>query len=227
LDYIISRTGIFPPHGYETRYLSNLDLWETDRSQARRFTRYPTLTLKKLKGQGVEDVEVLEIFAEEELDEESTAFAPVITTPVIVRPEPVFEQQPLPSPVKPILKRRIAPVVRTEEVAPAPSPWRGYVHYARLNDGQERLEKMKCRDAVSFTYYYPSGQVQGQVFMCWYPLQNNTVVPSLEAYGESWLSLAHMSDVLETLSSRDYASFQPQDFCTLLENLGFRDMSNA
>ncbi|WP_287128156.1 hypothetical protein, partial [Candidatus Cyanaurora vandensis] len=63
--YLISRTTYFTPKeqggNFETRYLSNLEIWELDQSQARRFLRYPTATLKKLKGMAIEDAQVEEI----------------------------------------------------------------------------------------------------------------------------------------------------------------------
>ncbi|WP_287127761.1 hypothetical protein, partial [Candidatus Cyanaurora vandensis] len=104
-------------------------------------------------------------------------------------------------------------------------PWRGYVHVARASQGSERLAKMKCEDAVSFTYYYPSGQQLGQVFVCWYRLRDERLMPSLEIFGEAWSAMGYLWDVVQALATTDYTTFTPTALTDLLERMGFQDMT--
>ncbi|WP_218079228.1 hypothetical protein [Anthocerotibacter panamensis] len=254
MSYIISRTAYFTPKqrggAYETRYLTVVDLWEPDKNMARKFTRYPTSTIKKLQAQGIEDAEVIEILTPEEEAERlgqfpnpepeaETAQSQVVNTPNMQLklrvPTPKrlqasedqtdleieSAQRPKPQPV-----RRDRVLTRFDEVAPVTGgPQRGYVHLGRANNGSERLESMKCKDAVSFTYYYPSGQDLGQIFVCWYALKDGRVMPSLEAFGDTWIALRYMLDVVQAVANIDFNGFTPADLCSMLEDLGFRDMT--
>jgi len=205
LYYVISRTDYFVPKQqggtYETRYLTILDLWEVDQTQARRFTRYPTTTLKKLTGQGITNMQADEVYEFENVEP-----APPVAA------EPKVVQQIL------------------EVLGPTETKFqRGYVHLGRASNGAERLQKMNCQDAVSLSCYNPEGSngpVWGQVFMCWYRLRDGRVMPSLEAFGESWSALGKMQDVIQALATHDPTTFTPAILCTLLHRRGFQDVTN-
>jgi hypothetical protein len=241
LFYIVARTAYFNETGekkagaYETRYLSIFDLWEADRKQARHFSRYPTATLKKLKSQGVEDAEVIEEYSEEDTVEETTPTPQVIQTANMILKlrqstgdtETTRPTAPVTTP-RPVRRETTLPQL-DQETAPAPSvtngPWRGYVHFAKASNGAERLQNMKCLDAVSFTYYYPTGQELGQVFVCWYTLKDGRVLPSLEVFADAWATLSYMLDVVQALATIDFTNFSAADLCALLERFSFRNMT--
>ncbi|WP_287127395.1 hypothetical protein [Candidatus Cyanaurora vandensis] len=239
--YVVTRTTFFKPEKKggvrETRYLTIFDLWELEKEQARRFARYPTSTVKKLKAQGLEDVDVIEMDAVQIVEET----APTSDTVIIQTANLVLKVKPpertngtiKPTPTTPLPPAPLQPALRetalhqfNEPTAPTPEPWRGYIHLSRAAQGPERVQQLKCQDAVSFTYYYPSGQSLGQVFVCWYALKNESTMPSLEAFGEAWLVLGHMPDVVQFLSTTVAATLTPKDFCAQLEVLGFIDETN-
>lgn len=245
--YVVSRTAFFKPEKKggicETRFLTILDLWELEKDQARRFAKYPTSTIKKLKAQGIEDAQIIEVAeATDDLVPESTNSdlppAVVIETPSLrlkVRPvlrgELTEESTPVAQPVAAALPPQPAlrqTVLRQFGDSPAPNrqePWRGFVHIGQATDGAERLGNLKCRDAVSFTYYYPTGQSLGQIFVCWYGLKDGRVVPSLEAFGEAWMVMSYMPDVVHFLSKVDAMNLTPEAFCEALERQGFQNMT--
>jgi len=226
LYYLISRTTYFTPKdqggSYETRYLSNLELWELEQSQARRFVRYPTATLKKLKTQGIEDVQVEEI---QEFEEDS--FGAKESTPApFVAMETSTPQSINPSPIPRPVRRSASRIMESQETSSvATQPWRGYVHIGRSTNAEERLQNLKCEDAISFTYYYPSGQQLGQLYVCWYRLKDGRLMPSLEIFGEAWSALGYMWDVVQALASTEYSTLTPEALGTLLEKLNFQDMT--
>jgi len=255
--YVVSRTAFFKPEKKggvsETRFLTILDLWELEKDQARRFAKYPTSTIKKLKAQGIEDAEIIEVAeATDALEPEPTRGndlppAVVIETPslrlkvrpVLRNPEPEPTEEPVPQPTavavvnsapQPALRQSIL-LQFGDSPSPTPTPnrqepWRGFVHIGRASDGEARLANLKCRDAVSFTYYYPTGQSLGQIFVCWYGLKDGRVVPSLEAFGEAWMVMSYMPDVVHFLSKVDAMNLTPEDFCTALERQGFQNMTD-
>jgi len=247
--YVVSRTAFFKPEKKggvcETRFLTILDLWELEKEQARRFAKYPTSTLKKLKAQGIEDAEIIEVAeaTDDLVPEPANSGLPpavVIETPSLrlkVRPvlrspepteEPTAAAQPVATtalPPQPALRQT---VLRQFGDSPAPNrqePWRGFVHISQATDGAARLANLKCRDAVSFTYYYPTGQSLGQIFVCWYGLKDGRVVPSLEAFGEAWMVMSYMPDVVHVLSKVDAMNLTPEAFCEALERQGFQNMT--
>ena len=113
--------------------------------------------------------------------------------------------------------------------------FRGYHHLAEAWYSKASLESLKRKgiiDEVTFGFYCGDGGTSGEMAMRWYDLNNNDPLlinrrpfARLECFEDAFHALGEFSDVIEELSQVDEQKIQPKEFCALLDQCGFRDLT--
>jgi hypothetical protein len=81
-------------------------------------------------------------------------------------------------------------------------------------------------DDVMFGFYAPEAGSTGtgEMGMRWYE-QDGKAVPRLEVYDDGWHALNEFSDVTQRLAALDNQGISPKQFCEILLECGFLDMT--
>jgi len=80
---------------------------------------------------------------------------------------------------------------------------------------------------VSFGFYDPEGGTTGSMRVAWYPLDNRKGSPyaKLECFEDAFHALGQFTDVISKLAEVDGEHIQPTEFCQLLTECGFKDLT--
>lgn len=98
---------------------------------------------------------------------------------------------------------------------------RGYyrpnkAHYAKQLKDQEI--------SVYFGMYHPEGGTSGELSVEWKELDQK-LVPQLKAFDDSWSALSLFTDLIKILGEVDNKYITDDEFCEILNSLGFYDMT--
>jgi hypothetical protein len=80
------------------------------------------------------------------------------------------------------------------------------------------------RIKVQFGMYHPDGSTTGEMKMEWAPF-NYSLSPTLTVHEDSWSVLALFPDLIQRLGEVDDKRLQEPEFCKILEELGFKDLT--
>ncbi len=104
---------------------------------------------------------------------------------------------------------------------------RGYRQLSRAWYGLACLSKEGLVDQVTFGFYHPEGGTTGEIYVEWSPLvSDERPTPRLHLYDDAFSALAHFKDVLDRLADFDNADIQPWEFCQILRECGFQDLTD-
>ena len=78
-------------------------------------------------------------------------------------------------------------------------------------------------DRVTFTTYTPG--VSGEMHMVWHTIGLDKPAPRLEVFDDAWQALAQCRDVLDAMATVDNESITPKQFCELLDQCEFVDVT--
>jgi hypothetical protein len=107
---------------------------------------------------------------------------------------------------------------------PDKSDIRGFYHFAESYYNTNPRPPGEPDD-VMFGWYDPDGQVtSAECKMSWHDLGGKWH-PQLNMSSDSWGLLASFRDVFDALALRDGQDIQPKEFCAMLLDLGFRDLT--
>ncbi len=102
---------------------------------------------------------------------------------------------------------------------------RRFTHLSRAWYSQSALRDREFRDEVMFGLYHSDGSCEGELAVRWYPLGNQNAA-RLEAFDDSWSTLAQLQDVVAAMAALPHQSrsrITPERFCQLLQACGFED----
>lgn len=77
---------------------------------------------------------------------------------------------------------------------------------------------------VMFGMYHPEGGSSGEMQMEWQELGRD-LVPQLKVYDDSWSALGLFPDLIQELAQRDGQNITEDEFCSILDKLGFKDLT--
>ena len=60
----------------------------------------------------------------------------------------------------------------------------------------------------------------------WYKV-GGRLRPRVEVFDEDWLTFATASDVFAAMAARQNSAIQPDEFCRMLDGLGYKNITNA
>lgn len=81
-------------------------------------------------------------------------------------------------------------------------------------------------DEVMFGLYYEDDGCEGEMCIRWYNLGKEIIpTPQLEVFDGSFKVLNKFKDIIQKLSEYDDKNIQPNEFCRLLIECGFKDMT--
>ena len=101
-----------------------------------------------------------------------------------------------------------------------------YVHVSRAWYGKRALEADGdgIVDRVQFGFYAPDGGTSGEMGMYWISICGQAV-PQLKCFNDAWHALYQLQDVLAALAELDDVDITPEQFCELLDQGGFVDVT--
>lgn len=102
---------------------------------------------------------------------------------------------------------------------------KGFVHHASAWYANRVKLPVYVVDQITFGYYTPDGGTTGEMVMTWYRLGVNEVAPKLEVFNDAWSALATFADLIAALGQRDDQPTTPEQFCDLLREHGFVDLT--
>ncbi len=104
---------------------------------------------------------------------------------------------------------------------------RGFFQLSRAPYGKVILENVDYIDKVTFGLYEPIyGGTSGEMSMQWVKLDGK-IVPQLTIFSDAWSALATMHDLIDLLGQHDSEDPSPEEFCNLLRQGGFVDMTKT
>lgn len=101
-----------------------------------------------------------------------------------------------------------------------------FIHAKRAWYADTALQGEGYVDRVGFGFYSPDGGTSGEMKMAWYKLGGKEV-PRLECYNDAWHALAQFKDLIDMLGNVDNVDITPTEFCQILEQCGFTDVTPA
>jgi hypothetical protein len=105
---------------------------------------------------------------------------------------------------------------------------KGFYHLSRAWYGKPSLDAMNkvgVVDEVMFGYFSLDGGTSGEMSMRWMEV-GNEIVPRLEVFDDGWSALARLKDsVIDKLGEVDSERITPEEFCEMLEECGFKDLT--
>jgi len=78
---------------------------------------------------------------------------------------------------------------------------------------------------VYFGMYDPEGGTTGEMKMKWHDLGDEKPCARLESFEDSWSALSLFTDLIQKLGERDSQSIQEEEFCKILDECGFEDLT--
>lgn len=72
--------------------------------------------------------------------------------------------------------------------------------------------------------YHPDGGTSGEMIMEWVELSNKET-PRLKCFDDSWSALALFKDLIDKMGSVDSMDIQEVEFCKMLDECGFKDLT--
>ena len=77
---------------------------------------------------------------------------------------------------------------------------------------------------VNFGMYYPNGGTDGEMTMEWIKVGSD-LCAILKCFQDGWAVLSLFTDLIQKLSEVNSQLIQEEDFCKILDNCGFVDMT--
>lgn len=104
---------------------------------------------------------------------------------------------------------------------------KGFSHLSRTYYGESILHKNDdFVDEVNFGFYDNQGCTTGEMYVQWVKLDNQ-VYPKLSVLDGSWSALAQFHDLIDLLAQHDDKRITPDEFCQLLLQCGFKDITET
>ncbi|MDA3833732.1 MAG: hypothetical protein PF495_10065 [Spirochaetales bacterium] len=103
---------------------------------------------------------------------------------------------------------------------------RGFSQLSKTWYGKTNLTNPAMLDIISIGFYTPDGGTSGEFQVAWEKLAGKWI-PRLKAFDDSWISLSNFSDMLKAMAGVDDQNIPPDDFASMLEKLGIRDMTRV
>ena len=100
---------------------------------------------------------------------------------------------------------------------------RGYVRTGEAWYKDSITEQEK--NCISFGMYDGDGCTTGEMDIQWHTI-GNSLVPRLECYDDAWKVLHSFSDVIEKFAEYDNINISMDEFCKLLDECNFTDMTS-
>ncbi|MCC7449631.1 MAG: hypothetical protein IT324_19580 [Anaerolineae bacterium] len=102
---------------------------------------------------------------------------------------------------------------------------KGFIHFRSAWYANKVALPMEEVDHVHFGYYAADGGTTGEMVMIWNRLGPDDITPRLAIFNDAWSVLATFSDVIAALGKLDDQPITPQQFCDLLLEHGFTDLT--
>jgi hypothetical protein len=102
--------------------------------------------------------------------------------------------------------------------------FRGFYHLSEAWYGPSNLVNSKYTDEVNFGFFCPDGGTSGEMAMRWQELGGKDV-PELTCFSDAWNTLASFPDLIAAMGELDDTDPTPKQFCALLMQLGFKDLT--
>ncbi len=102
--------------------------------------------------------------------------------------------------------------------------FRGFTQLSRCWYANANLKNTDLIDDVTFGFYHEEGGCSGEMSMRWKEL-SGAIIPYLKVYDDGWSALNEFKDILPHLADVDDLNIPPEDFCQILLDCGFKDMT--
>lgn len=79
--------------------------------------------------------------------------------------------------------------------------------------------------SVNFGMYHPEGGSSGEMKMEWIELGREIPYPQLKVFDDGWSALGLFPDLIQELAKVDSENINDDQFCEILDRLGFEDMT--
>ena len=102
----------------------------------------------------------------------------------------------------------------------------GFYHLSASWYGEANLKGADYVDEVIFGWFDTDGGVlrdHAEITMRWHMLQGEAT-PRLEVFSDAFKTLARYSELINELQHWNN-NFDPEDFCELLKDFGFKDLT--
>jgi len=97
----------------------------------------------------------------------------------------------------------------------------GFSHY---NRSWFRMDNHNWKDEVMLRLYKSDGSVVGEMAMRWYVVEGK-LSARLEVYHDAWHVLPRIGKLIEKLATLHKKGIDPEEFCELLKECGFEDLT--
>jgi hypothetical protein len=77
---------------------------------------------------------------------------------------------------------------------------------------------------VMFGMYHPEGGSSGEMKMEWVDIGSKKT-PQLQVFDDAWDALGLFLDLIQQLAQRDDQNITDDEFCLILDRLGFKDLT--
>jgi hypothetical protein len=103
---------------------------------------------------------------------------------------------------------------------------RGFHQYSKSWYNKDKEDKVI--EEISFGMMHPDGGTTGEMYMRWYLIDENLPpAAKLESFQDSWDALSTFGDLIQKMAEFDREHPQPEDFVKLLEECGFKDLTET
>ena len=101
---------------------------------------------------------------------------------------------------------------------------RGFTQLSKAWYGPANLTNPKMLDSIMVGFYAPEGDTSGEFEIVWEKLSSGWA-PRLNAFDDGWSALFNFGDMLESMADIDGKNVDPDEFASLLEELGIKNMT--
>lgn len=78
---------------------------------------------------------------------------------------------------------------------------------------------------IMFGMYHPEGGSSGEMKMEWVPIGKDIPTPQLMVFDDAFSALGLFTDVIQELAKVDSEDITDDQFCEILDRLGFKDLT--
>ena len=103
---------------------------------------------------------------------------------------------------------------------------RGFVSFSRYWYGKTFLKGNENIDSVTIEVDELDGDIWGEFEIIWVSIGNGERVAKISICDGCWNAFFHCTDLIEKMKEIDGQNIRPDDFCKMLVELGFEDLTD-